>query len=228
MRIDKDLLVEKHCIGENHAFFKVLDQACFLSKNLYNLLNYQIRQEYFEREKTGSTEPLSFLATSKLYAFAKNTEDYKALNSKVANEIVKQVIKNWFDYFKAMKAYALDPSLFLGKPKIPGYKDKKHGRNFLHFDIQTISKKKKYKDNSLICLTSLNVAFYSKVPFDLVRHVKIVVVNSTCYQIHVVYINNKRKENALDDSLYMGCDLGIDNLCTLTSNKLGFIPVIVN
>ena len=223
-----DLLVEKHVIDDKHELFGLLDTAAFLSKNLYNLLNYRICQEYFERERMGSKAKLLNLDLSVLYAYAKDTSDYKAMNSKVANEVVKQIVKNWFDYFASMKAYSIDPSGFLGKPKPPKYKNKAHGRNLVHFDIQAISKNKKYTKNSLICLTSLGVVFRSNVPRRDVRHVKIVVINDTCYQLHVVYFNNRKQENQLDDSLYMGCDLGLDNLCTLTSNKLGFIPVIVS
>ena len=221
-------LVEKHEINDKHTLFKSLDEVAFLSKNLYNNLNYQVRQEYFEREKAGSSEKLRNLDGSVLYAYAKHTADYKALNAKVANEVVKQVLKNWFDYFASLKSYYENPSKFLGKPKIPGYKDKIHGRNLVHFDKQTISTKKKYTENDLVCLTSLNVVFKSNIKYRDIRHVKIVVINSTCYQLHVVYFNNRKKDVQLDNSLYIGCDFGLDNLCTLTSNKLGFTPVIIN
>ena len=36
--------VEKHIIKENHKYYKMLDDFCFKSKNLYNFANYQVRQ----------------------------------------------------------------------------------------------------------------------------------------------------------------------------------------
>ncbi|MCD3207754.1 transposase, partial [Clostridium botulinum C] len=36
--------VEKHIINENHELYKLLNHYTFLSKNLYNYANYQLRQ----------------------------------------------------------------------------------------------------------------------------------------------------------------------------------------
>lgn len=36
--------VERHIIKENHKYYKMLDEFCFMSKNLYNYANYKVRQ----------------------------------------------------------------------------------------------------------------------------------------------------------------------------------------
>jgi len=38
--------VEQHLIYYNNPYFKLLDDFCFKSKNLYNFANYHIRQEF--------------------------------------------------------------------------------------------------------------------------------------------------------------------------------------
>lgn len=45
---DKNLVtrVEKHIIKEGHELYGLLDQYCFLSKNLYNYANYHLRQTF--------------------------------------------------------------------------------------------------------------------------------------------------------------------------------------
>lgn len=39
-------LVEQHIINKRDPRWSVIDNACLLSKNLYNTANYIVRQEY--------------------------------------------------------------------------------------------------------------------------------------------------------------------------------------
>jgi len=43
--------VERHIITKYSENFKQIDQLCFLSKNLYNYVNFLLRQNYFENMK---------------------------------------------------------------------------------------------------------------------------------------------------------------------------------
>ena len=38
--------VEKHIIKSNNKYYKILDEYCFKSKNLYNFANYHIRKTF--------------------------------------------------------------------------------------------------------------------------------------------------------------------------------------
>ena len=51
MTTNEILLVEKQIIKPSHSYYKELDHLCFLSKNLYNVALYEIRQHYFETKK---------------------------------------------------------------------------------------------------------------------------------------------------------------------------------
>ena len=51
MTDDTMLLVEKQIIRPSNPLYKELDHLCFLSKNLYNVTLYTIRQHYFNTKK---------------------------------------------------------------------------------------------------------------------------------------------------------------------------------
>src|SRR5581483_847860 len=113
--------------------FAVIDAAAFKSKNLYNATLYEMRQAFF---KYGIY--LSYNALDKLM---KPHEAYKALPAKVSQQVLMLLDKNWKAFFEALKAYEEDPSKFLGRPKLPKYKQKTEGRNILIYTIQAINKK---------------------------------------------------------------------------------------
>lgn len=82
---DTALLVEKQIIRPSNPLYKELDNLCFLSKNLYNVVLYTIRQHYFNTGKylTGFTI---------IKDFAKeNQVDFRALPAKVAQHTVQLV-----------------------------------------------------------------------------------------------------------------------------------------
>ena len=69
-------LVERHKIKPTHQFWKQIDRLCFLSKNLYNYANYQVRQSFiFDRV---------YLGYNQLYHLVKGTPDYQALPARDA------------------------------------------------------------------------------------------------------------------------------------------------
>ena len=45
-KVKDNLRVEKHIIKDSHLFYNKIDKFCFMSKNLYNFANYQIRQDF--------------------------------------------------------------------------------------------------------------------------------------------------------------------------------------
>ena len=63
---DKDnfIRVERHIISEKHSLYNKLDELCFLSKNLYNYANYQIRQIFIICSKLSKNEPISTINRS--------------------------------------------------------------------------------------------------------------------------------------------------------------------
>lgn len=207
-------LVERHVIKSNSPYFAEIDDAAFASKNLYNATNYIMRQAYI---CTGFV-----LDMKALYAEAKLTEAYIGLPRKVSNDVLRQVLRDWKSFKAAQKEFAINPSRFLGRPKLPSYKHKSDGRNLLVFDIQAISKP--LLKIGQIKLSGLSFIFQSKqTDVDCVR----IVPKKTHYIIEVVYSVEAQPAD-LDYTLVAGIDLGLNNLAVIASNKPGFQPVVVN
>ncbi|GCE21708.1 hypothetical protein KDK_55080 [Dictyobacter kobayashii] len=124
-------LVEQHVIKNTDPRFAALDRAAFASKNLYNAALYEIRQHFIF---TGA-----YLNYNALDKIMQKHEAYRALPAKVSQQVLRLLDKNWMSFFAALKTYKDDPSRFLGRPKLPAYKDKKDGRNMLVYTIQALS-----------------------------------------------------------------------------------------
>jgi putative transposase len=192
----------------------MIDQAAFASKNLYNLANYHMRQSFIHQGK--------YMGYAEVYHLVKQTDAYKALPRKVSNDILRLLDKNWKAFRKALAAWYEDPSQFLGRPCLPKYKDKQQGRNILIYDIQALSSTALKK--GVIAPSQLGIAVPTKQ--HNVKQVRIVPRHGH-YVVEVVYERQEKQEQVNPD-LVAGIDIGLNNLATLTSNKPGFTPLLVN
>ena len=207
-------LVEKHVIKQGHRFYQEIDQLCFLSKNLYNVGNYLIRQTFIN-----SNESLSYYDIQKQL---QSSVDYKALPSKVSQQVLMVLDRNWKSFKEALKSWFENQSRFLGKPKLPKYKHKTNGRNIVIYTKQALSKPalergviKPSKTNIELLTKSVNIAQVRIVP--KLDH----------YVIEVVY--NKEVEPAsIDVNKIAAIDLGLSNLATVTFNQAGIAPLLIN
>ncbi|MGB7709489.1 MAG: hypothetical protein WBL95_08110 [Microcoleus sp.] len=68
----------------------------------------------------------------------KAEECYKDIPAKVSQQVLRKLETNWKAFRSAIQADRSNPSKFLGRPKLPKYKDKDTGRNLL-VSIQAIS-----------------------------------------------------------------------------------------
>lgn len=207
-------LVEQHVIDRNDSRYEAIDRASFASKNLYNLALYHMRQSFIHQGTS--------IGYAEVYHLVKTSDAYCALLGKVSNDVLRLLDKNWKSYFAACKAYAEDPTKFLGHPKLPQYKDKQKGRNILVYDIQAVSKKGLKR--GLICPSGLPLEVQTS--HTAIKQVRIVPRHGY-YVVEVVY-KQEVVPASLDTSLYAAIDIGLNNLATLTSNKIGFVPRIVN
>jgi putative transposase len=207
-------LVEQHVIKQTDARYQAIDQAAFASKNLYNATNYVIRQAFIHEGV--------YLCYEEMHARMKSHDAYKALPRKVSQQVLRLLHKNWVSFFKAIEAWKADLSRFLGRPCLPRYKDKQKGRTILVYTIQALSKPALAR--GMIVPSGLPITIETRqASVDQVR----IVPKSGYYMVEVVYEQTETQAN-VDPDLYAGIDIGIDNLATLTSNKVGFVPRLVN
>ncbi|MEA5577403.1 transposase [Anabaena sp. UHCC 0451] len=206
-------LVERHLIKHNNIRFREIDQMSFFSKNLFNCAVYLCRQAFF------ANQPIPTF--NQIYHSLKNTNDYKALPSKVAQLVFKQVDKCFRSYQEAKKEYNLNPEKFLGKPKLPKYKHKQKGRNVLTFNNQAVSKKA--LKQGFISLSGLPILVKTKL--TQIEEVRIIPKNNV-YVIEAVY---EQEETTIEvnNNRMAAIDIGLNNLATVSSNCLDFKPFIV-
>ncbi|NES80059.1 MAG: IS200/IS605 family element transposase accessory protein TnpB [Moorea sp. SIO2B7] len=208
------LLAERHIIKKGHPFWAEIDNLSWQSKNLYNSANYLIRQNFIYGH--------GYLSYNQMASLMKETEQYKALPAKISQQVLRGLERNWKSFFEATDEFKNEPSKFRGKPKIPGYKDKKKGRNLLVYTIQATSKVARRK--GIIKLSGTSIEFPTLVA-DRIAEVRI-VPKCDCYVIEVIY---EEKEQLLTPNEKIAAmDLGIDNLMAVTSNQLDFTPLLIN
>src|SRR5712691_10468485 len=209
-------LVEQHVISTHDLRFAAIDAAAFASKNLYNAANYEIRQAFIHEG--------TYLNYNTMDKLMQSHEAYKALPAKVSQQVLMQLAHDWESFFKARDAYTLDPSKFLGRPKLPGYKHKTEGRNMLVYTIQAMSRGKKGLKRGLIKPSMLAIEVQTKhKDIDQVR----IVPRKGFYVVEAVYEKDV-KQAPVNPAYYAGIDIGMNNLVALTSNKPHFQAIIVN
>lgn len=210
-------LVERHVIRKNNSFFEECDKLCFASKNLYNRANYLVRQSFIHNN--------NYLSYNTIQKQLQNELCYKALPAKVSQQTLKLLENNWKSFCHANKSYEEAPSRFLGKPKLPKYKDLTKGRFAVVYTNQAISKTA-LKKRGVVNPSQTKIEIKTTLFYEAICQVRIVPKPSQ-YIIEIVY-----EENINDLKLNLdnvaSVDLGVDNLAAVTSNKLGFQPILVN
>ncbi|SFB31651.1 hypothetical protein SAMN05216249_1201, partial [Acetitomaculum ruminis DSM 5522] len=82
----------KHLSKED---YKSLKELCHVAKNLTNEAIYNVRQYYFTEGK--------FLKYEKNYTLLKDSPNYKALNSNMSQQILKEVDGSFKSFFGLLK-----------------------------------------------------------------------------------------------------------------------------
>lgn len=191
-----------------------LSRLCHQSKNLYNQANYIIRQPLL---KTGKWTRYQKLAGS-----LKNSESYRALPAQTAQQTLKTLDRSWKAFFQATREWKKNPDKFLGRPKMPGYKEK-NGEHLLIFTNQQCRitggeiKFPKKADPKIRIRTRLD----DKTPLREIR----IVPRGWGYVLEVVYHKTGEPQKPDRDRM-AGLDLGLRNTVTMVNN-IGLGPIAV-
>jgi IS605 OrfB family transposase len=131
--------------------------------------------------------------------------------------------ESWKSFFAATKEYNLHPDKFKARPKIPRYKHKTLGRNVLTYTAQAISKE--WLKKGIINLSKTEIFLTTKV--RVVNAVRI-VPKTYHYSLEIVYEPKAVTGSSSGIEGIAGIDIGLNNLATITSNRKGFRPLIIN
>lgn len=228
--------VEQHRIkkskknNKDDKLFKIIDDLCWKSKNLYNYGNYIIRQEFIETSKQkeqGLIEDARWIQYNELFQLCKESDCYKCIGSNVGQATLRKLDKNWKSFFAAIKDYSKNPSKYLGRPKLPKYLPKEDGRYELGLDNLKFKIVDGYIYFSWTPLKIMNNIFRTKIPNDSKLVQLRFVPKNNEYIMEVVYQIEVPETKDIESQSTAAIDLGVDNLMTITTN-CGVNPIIIN
>ncbi len=188
-----------------------LSCLCHLSKNIYNVANYYVRQEFFYLG--------NWLRYYDLWYMLKNKEVYKKLPSQTSQQILRLVDKNWKSFFNSLKKWRAQPRKYLGRPRPPKYK-KRNGEFLLIFTNQQCRIKEGY------------LYFPEKVAILPIKtrikgqlHQIRLAPKGLYYAVEIIFEKDV-KNLKLDKKRILGIDLGLTNIVTMVNN-VGLQPAII-
>lgn len=203
------LLVESHIINESQE----LNELTFKCKNLYNKANYIIRNEFISTGK--------YISKFDMFTTCKDIEEYKCLPVRIARGVLRTLDANWKSFFSCIKKWRENKQLFKAKPNLPKYLPK-NGKFTALFYETAILKPKKGK----IGLSSLKLRIPVQTTGKIIE-VQVIPTKTNKFKINIIY-DFKEQQLKKDNKQYCSVDLGLNNLMTITSNKAGIKPVVVN
>lgn len=209
---DTTLLVEKQIIKSSNPLYKELDNLCFLSKNLYNVTLYTIRQHYFDTNKYKSYFSIVSDFTKE------NQVDFRALPAKVSRYTIRLVDQNMKSFFALLKKKQANQ--YTNPVHLPKYLDKTKGRQVVRYNKQSLS----FKKDGFVKLSKSDIEFQTKVPKNEIQYLELVPCGNHV-KVLIGYYKTKAKLETKQKKI-ASIDIGQNNLMTVTSNV--FHPVIYN
>ncbi len=188
-----------------------LSYLCHLSKNIYNVANYYVRQELFHLG--------DWLRYYDLWYMLKAKEAYKKLPSQTAQQILRLVDKNWKSFFNSLKKWRAQPRKYQSRPRPPKYK-KKNGEFLLIFTNQQCRIKEGYLHfPEKVAISPIKTRIESQL------HQVRIVPKGLYYIVEIIYKKDV-KNLKLDRKRILGIDLGLANIVTMVNNA-GLQPAII-
>ena len=199
----------KHLTKEE---YNILRELCRTAKNLTNQAIYNVRQYYLQEKQ--------YLKYESNYHELKNSDNYKLLNSNMAQQTLKDVDQMFKSFFALIKLTKQGKYNFK-HIKLPNYLPKNGYANLIIAQIRI-------KDNILTIPFSNNfkkkyeTKVHIKVPKILedkkIKEIQIIPkFNARFFEIQYIY--EVQEENLkLDTNNALAIDLGINNLCTCVTN----------
>ncbi len=194
--------------------YLILRELCHAAKNLYNEGLYSVRQHFFQTEQ--------YLPYSKNYHLLKDSENYRLLNSNMAQQILKEVDTTFQSFFGLLKKAKQgnynykDISLPHYLPK-DGYMTLVVGFVRLNEDFFLLPYSNSYKKNHAPIKITMPPILKDKT----IKEIRIIPkANARFFEIQYTY-EVDRIETILDQNKALAIDLGINNLATCVTNEGG-------
>ena len=199
----------KHLTKEE---YNVLRELCRTAKNLKNEAIYNIRQHYFQEKQ--------YLRYESNYHELKGSDNYKLLNSNMAQQTLKEV-DTMFKSFFALIKMAKQGKYSFKHIQLPKYMPKNGYSNLIiaQFKIKdgilTIPVSNAFKEKH-------DMKIQIKIPKTLegkkIKQIQIIPkFNVRFFEIQYIY-EVQEEDIKLDINNALAIDLGVNNLCTCVTN----------
>ena len=198
----------KHLSKED---YKSIKELCHIAKNLTNEAVYNVRQYYFMEGK--------FLKYEKNYALLKNSSNYKALNSNMAQQILKEVDGSFKAFFSLLKL-AKQGKYAFKDCKLPHYLPK-DGYTTLIIGFVRINGNKlilPFSNSFMKTHKSVEITIPPVLIDKKVKEIRILPkANARFFEIQYIYETECIQRN-LNTQNALALDFGINNFVTAVSN----------
>ncbi|CRK83226.1 RNA-guided endonuclease InsQ/TnpB family protein [Neobacillus massiliamazoniensis] len=200
--MSKQYGIQKEKLHLNKKEYLALRQLCWLSKNMFNVGLYQVRQHFFETKQ--------YLCYEENYKIAKQNENYKLLGSAASQQTLKKVEEAFKSFFSLIKIEGQ-------KARIPRYlkKDGFFEISYPQFKLQAdgsfnVPMSPKFKKEFGL----INIKFPSNLNSNDICEIRILPkYNASYFEIEYVY-EVKTIKPKLNHKHALSIDLGINNLAT--------------
>jgi putative transposase len=217
--------------------FERLKELTHHAKNLYNQTLWTLREAF---EATGKY--FSYFQMDKAMKQVTNLEgeiNYKLLKSKVAQQTLRRLDKNFKSFFSCHQDFQKNPSKYKGKPRPPKYKSEPHDN--LIFDYQAFRVKGRFiieKCPEIILpnfklfpagesiryeqVVVLEKDLEIQIPKQLwdkdIKQVEIIPKHRSFHAVFVYEENPADFTQVSQNKQVMSIDLGLNNLATIVTN----------
>jgi IS605 OrfB family transposase len=204
-------LTQKNQIrGLSKPEFTVLRELCRLSKNLYNVGLYSVRQFYFSEQK--------YLRYELNYHHCKGNENYQLLNTDIAQQTLKVVDRSFRSFFNLIKA-AKNGLYRFEQIRLPKYLPKEG-----YFPL--ILPRIKVKDGCFEIpmsnafkkqFGSIRILFPQRLQGKKLKEVRILPkYNARFFEVEYI-VEQSAEPQPVDPNKALAIDLGLNNLATCVS-----------
>ena len=198
----------KHLSKED---YHTVRELCHTAKNLANEAIYNVRQYYFTEGK--------FLKYEKNYALLKNSPNYKALNSNMAQQILKEVDSSFKSFFGLLKL-AKQGKYSFKDCRLPNYLPKDGYTTLVIGFIRLNGNRLMLPFSNSFKKThkAVNITIPPVLLDKKVKEIRIIPkAHARFFEIQYIYEAECIQRN-LNTNNALALDLGINNLVTAVSN----------
>ena len=185
--------------------FDALSALCRLSKNLFNVALYECRQYFFQERKR--------LTYESNYHICKSNENYRMLNTDIAQQTMKVVDRSMRSFLGLLKA--INIGRCEQKPQLPRYLPKEGyfpliiPRIKLKDEVFAIPMSREFKQEYGEVKIQLPERLKGKKIKEVRIHPK---YSARWFEIEYVY-EDEKIETSVNRERAIAIDLGVDNLC---------------